>query len=238
MRNSHGTPPRLQRSSGRVDRRHPTSINVLTIVQLPFLEKPRPEEPPSPLEPQRQDEQTVRVPTTRGREQGECQASPPKDASAVPFPEEESDRPRCGLLTRNPQVGFSVSSDRRTRVLSRYPTTVRHRVLVPPLGTRSLPLSRKRKHEGSAANEPPAKSPGRRGGDSTSAGAKPEYGDAGGHSPKSQERAVRQGPSAGPSGTGSPAWIWTLPLPLRRLRFNASPRSPFARRRRRGMRQT
>ena len=72
----------------------PPALTSSLSASFPFLEKPRPEEPPSPPEPQQPEEtDSPRSPPPRGREQGECQASPPKDASAVPFPEEESDRP-------------------------------------------------------------------------------------------------------------------------------------------------
>ena len=54
---SPGAPPRLQHGVPVVkSRRHPTSVDVLTIAQLPFLEKPRPGEPPSPSAAQHPEE--------------------------------------------------------------------------------------------------------------------------------------------------------------------------------------
>ena len=76
-----------------------------------------------------------------------------------------------------------------------------------PTGHQVLTSSRKRKHEGSAANEPPAKSPAD--GEET---PPPQELNRSIETPeaillRARERAVRQGPSAGQSGTGSPAWI-------------------------------
>ena len=72
----------------------PPALTSSLSSSFPFLEKPRPGEPPSPPEPQQPEEtDSPRSPPPEEGEQGECPASPPKDASAVPFPEEESDRP-------------------------------------------------------------------------------------------------------------------------------------------------
>ena len=120
----------------------PPALTSSLSSSFPFLEKPRPEEPPSPPEPQ-QPEETDSPRSPPPEEESKANVKPHRQKMLVRFPfRKRKVTARRGLLTRNPQVASASLLIRRTRVLSRYPTTGQiPRVLVPPLGAGSLPLA-------------------------------------------------------------------------------------------------
>ena len=120
----------------------PPALTSSLSFSFPFLEKPRPEEPPSPPEPQ-QPEETDSPRSPPPEEESKANVKPHRQKMLVRFPfRKRKVTPRRRLLTRNPQVASASLLIRRTRVLSRYPTTGQiPRVLVPPLGAGSLPLA-------------------------------------------------------------------------------------------------
>ena len=123
-------------------------------------------------------------------------------------------------------------------MLSRYPTTASDTEGASASTGRRVPTSsRKRKHEGSAANEPPAKS--QADGEET-----PPPQEQNQSMETTEAILLRARTSCTPRTIGGPKRYglacldWTLPWPLRRLRLMPRHGSLFARRRRRGMHQT
>ena len=109
----------------------PPALTSSPLPSFPFLEKPRPGEPPSPPAAQ-QPEETDSPQSPLPDKEGEADIQPPRQKMPA----------RRGLLARNPQVGSASLLTRRTIVSSLYPTTGQiPMVLVPPLGGRSLPLA-------------------------------------------------------------------------------------------------
>ena len=217
----------------------PPALTSSLSSSFPFLEKPRPEEPPSPPEPQ-QPEETDSPRSPPPEEESKANVKPHRQKMLVRFPFRKRKVTAPPRTPDKESTGrFSVSSDKEDEsVVTVSDDGSDTEGASASTGRRVPTSSRKRKHEGSAANEPPAKSPADREETPTPTGAKPEYGDDGGHSPKSQERAVRQGTIGGPKRYGLACLDWTLPWPLRRLRLMPRHGSLFARRRQRGMRQT
>ena len=120
----------------------PPALTSSLLPSFPFLEKPRPGEPPSPPAAQ-QPEETDSPQSPLPDEEGEVDIQPHRQKMLVQFPfqKRKAAGPR-GLLARNPQVGSASLLTRRTIVSSLYPTTGQMpMVLVPPLGGRYLPLA-------------------------------------------------------------------------------------------------
>ena len=120
----------------------PPALTSSLLPSFPFLEKPRPGEPPSPPAAQ-QPEETDSPQSPLPDEEGQVDIQPHRQKMLVQFPfqKRKAAGPQ-GLLARNPQVGSASLLTRRTRVSSLYPTTGQiPMVLVPPLGGRSLPLA-------------------------------------------------------------------------------------------------
>ena len=104
----------------------PPALTSSLLPSFPFLEKPRPGEPPSPPAAQ-QPEETDSPQSPLPDEEGEADIQPHRQKM---------------LVARNPQVGSASLLTRRTIVTSLYPTTGQiPMVLVPQLGGRSLPLA-------------------------------------------------------------------------------------------------
>ena len=120
----------------------PPALTLSLLPSFPFLEKPRPGEPPSPPAAQ-QPEETDSPQSPLPDEEGEVDIQPHRQKMLVQFPFQKRRRPvRGGLLARNPQVGSASLLTRRTIVSSLYPTTGQiSMVLVPPLGGQYLPLA-------------------------------------------------------------------------------------------------
>ena len=120
----------------------PPALTSSLLPSFPFLEKPRPGEPPSTPAAQ-QPEETDSPQSPLPDEEGEADIQPHRQKMLVQFPfqKRKAAGPQ-GLLARNPQVGSASLLTRRTRVSSLYPTTGQiPMVPVPPLGRRSLPLA-------------------------------------------------------------------------------------------------
>ena len=137
-------PPRLQHGvpvakSGR----HPTSVDVVTIAELPLLEKPKTGEPPSPPAAQ-QPEETDSPQSPLPDEEGEVDIQPHQQKMLVQFPFQK--KKAAGLRrtpSKDPQAGSASLLTRRTIVSSLYPTMGQiPTVPVPPLGGRYPPRAR------------------------------------------------------------------------------------------------
>ena len=93
-------------------RRHPTSVDVVTIVELPFLEKPKTREPPSPpAAPQPEETDSPQSPLPD--EEGEVDIQPHQQKMLVQFPFQK--KKVVGLrrtLSKESTGRFGVSSDK------------------------------------------------------------------------------------------------------------------------------
>ena len=141
----------------------PPALTSSLSSSFPFLEKPRPEEPPSPPAPQ-QPEETDSPPSPLPEEESKANTKPHRQKMLVRFPfwkRKVTDPPRTP--DKESTGRFSVSSDKEDESV----------VMVSDDGSdpdgaststgHPVPTSsRKRKHEGRAANEPPAKNPANR----------------------------------------------------------------------------
>ena len=114
-----GAPPRLQHGVPVTkSRRHPTSVDVVTIAELPFLEKPKTGEPPSPPAAQ-QPEETDSPQSPLPDEEGRWISNLTNKRCWCSSPSRRGRRPVCGgLLARNPQVGSASLLTRRTSVVT------------------------------------------------------------------------------------------------------------------------
>ena len=121
----------------------PPALTSSLSSSFPFLEKPRPEEPPSPPAAQ-QPEETDSPQSPLPDEEGEVDIQPHHQKMLVQFPfqKRKAAGPCGGLLARNPQVGSASLLTGRTRVSLLYSTMSQiPMVLAPPQGARSLPLA-------------------------------------------------------------------------------------------------
>ena len=105
--------PRLQHGVPVTkSRRHPTSVDVVTIVELPFLEKPKTGAPPSPPAAQ-QPEETDSPQSPLPDEEGEVEIQPHQQKMLVQFPFQKK---KVVGLRRTPSKEstgrFGVSSDK------------------------------------------------------------------------------------------------------------------------------
>ena len=138
----------------------PPALTSSLLPSFPFLEKPRPGEPPSPpaaQQPEETDSLQSPLPDEGGR--GGYPASPTKDASAVPLPEEEGGRP-TGTPSKESTGRFGVSSDKEDDSV----VTVSSDGSDPDGASTStgwmVPTSRrKRSREGGPSDVPPTKKP-------------------------------------------------------------------------------
>ena len=138
----------------------PPALTSSLSSSFPFLEKPRPEEPPSPPAAQ-QPEETDSPQSPLPDEESQADTKPHRQKMLVQFPFQKrkvADPP--GTPNRESTGRFSISSDKEDESV----------IMVSDDGSdpdgaststgRPVPTSsRKRKHEGRAANEPPAKNP-------------------------------------------------------------------------------
>ena len=146
-----GAPPQLQHGVPVAkSRRHPTSIDVVTIAKLPFLEKPKTGEPPSPPAAQ-QPEETDSPQSPLPDEEGEVDIQPHQQKMLVQFPFQK--RKAAGLRgtpSKESTGRFGVSSDKEDDGSD-------------PNGAststgRTIPTSRrKRSREGGPSDAPPTK---------------------------------------------------------------------------------
>ena len=138
----------------------PPALTSSLSSSFPFLEKPRPEEPPSPPEPQ-QPEETDSPRSPPPEEESKANVKPHRQKMLVRFPFRKREVTAPPRTPDKESTGrFSVSSDKEDESV----VTVSNdgsdtEGASASTGRRVLTSSRKRKHEGSAANEPPAKSP-------------------------------------------------------------------------------
>ena len=166
----------------------PPALTSSLSSSFPFLEKPRPVEPPSPPAAQ-QPEETDSPRSPLPDEESKADTKPHRQKMLVQFPfrkRKVADPPRTP--DKESTGRFSVSSDKEDESVVTVSDDGSDTGGASTSTGRPVPTSsRKWKHEGRAANEPPAKNPGRQGGDSTPTGARPACGNDGGRSPKSQE---------------------------------------------------
>ena len=138
----------------------PPALTSSLSSSFPFLEKPRPEEPPSPPAPQ-QPEETNSPRSPLPEEESKANTKPHRQKMLVRFPfrkRKVTDPPRTP--DKESTGRFSVSSDKEDESV----VTVSDDGSDPDGAStstrRPVPTSsRKWKHEGRAANEPPAKNP-------------------------------------------------------------------------------
>ena len=161
----------------------PPALTSSLLPSFPFLEKPRPGEPPSPPAAQ-QPEETDSPQSPLPDEEGEVDIQPHRQKMLVQFPfQKRKAASRRGLLARNPQVGSASLPTRRTIVSSLYPTTGQiPMVLVPPLGRQYLPLAGNGVGRGGPSDAPPMKKPANRDETGAPTGAEPACRDNGGRS--------------------------------------------------------
>ena len=138
----------------------PPALTSSLSSSFPFLEKPRPEEPPLPLEPQ-QPEETDSPRSPPPEEESKANVKPHRQKMLVRFPFRKRKVTAPPRTPDKESTGrFSVSSDKEDEsVVTVSDDGSDTEVASAPTGHQVLTSSRKRKHEGSAANEPPAKSP-------------------------------------------------------------------------------
>ena len=120
----------------------PPVLTSSLLPSFPFLEKPRPGEPPSPPAAQ-QPEETDSPQSPLPDEEGEVDIQPHRQKMLVQFPfqKRKAAGPR-GTPSKESTVGLASLLTRRTIVSSLYPTTGQiPMVLVPPLGGWYLPLA-------------------------------------------------------------------------------------------------
>ena len=118
----------------------PLALTSPLLPSFPFLEKPRPWQPPLPPAAQQPEETDSPQSPSPDKEDGQIPGLTDKRCWCSSPSRRGRWSARRGLLARNLQACSASLRTRRTRVSSLYPTTGQiPMVPVPPLGGRSLP---------------------------------------------------------------------------------------------------